>query len=153
MITDSSVNIIRDICKLMSDYGDDCAQWRIGAAANVDQVLFVDQGLARNYPWQICRRAPSADEARAIVDGFRNLSCEECPGGRDRNQAAVYVYAYLKTPGRLETANHQQVSSLIWQPFAARASAFIPGPIGKSRRSSTYRSRSRTHVPSLFLFP
>jgi hypothetical protein len=105
MISDSSVNIIRDICKLMSDGGGDCAQWRIGAAADVDHVLFVDQGVSRDYPWQICRRAPSADEARAIVVGFRNLSCEECPGGRDQNEAAVYVYAYLKNP-RLEAADH-----------------------------------------------
>ena len=104
MISENSIKIIKDICQFMAEGGGDCTQWRIGAAANAEQALFVDRGLSRDYRWQICRRAQSAEEAQAIVMGFCNLSCEECPAGRNGDGSAVYVYAYLKKP-ELETAN------------------------------------------------
>ena len=98
MISESSVNIIKDICQFMAEGGGDCTQWRIGATADIEQVLYVDQGISRNYRWQIYRRAQSAEEAQAIVMGFRNLSCEECPACQRGRGPAVYVYAYLKKP-------------------------------------------------------
>jgi hypothetical protein len=97
MISDNSVKIIQDICQFMADGGGDCAQWLVGSAADVDKVLFLDHGIPRDYRWHICRRAQSAEEARAIVQGFRNLSCEECPGSHNGAES-VYVYAYLKRP-------------------------------------------------------
>lgn len=98
MISETSVKIIKDICQFMAEGGGDCTEWRIGATADIARVKLVDQGISRNYRWQICRRAQSAEEAQAIVMGFRNLSCEECPASQGGEGPAVYVYAYLKKP-------------------------------------------------------
>jgi hypothetical protein len=99
MMPDSTITIIQDICRLMTDGRTDCSQWRIGATSNVEATLFGDCGVPRDYRWHICRKADSAAEARAIVHGFRNLSCEECPAhDKKGDESAVYVYAYLKAP-------------------------------------------------------
>ncbi len=104
MTPDTTITIIRDICRIMTDGGGDCSKWRIGSASDLESTLFGDCGVSRDYRWHICRMANSAEEARAIVQGFCNLSCEECPTRGKEDETAVYVYAYLTAPLVKQTA-------------------------------------------------
>ncbi len=99
MLSESTIKIIRDISQFISEGGGDCSEWCIGATADVELGALREQGIPPEYRWQICRCAISGPEAWAIVQGFRNLSCEEIPlGDRHGDETSVYVFAYRKTP-------------------------------------------------------
>jgi hypothetical protein len=99
MLSESTIKIIRDISQIISEGGGDCSEWCIGCTADVELRVLRDIGVPPEYRWQICRCALSGADARAIVQGFRNLSCEEVAdaNGTD-SESAVYVFAYLKRP-------------------------------------------------------
>ena len=110
MLSESTIKIIRDISQIISEGGGDCSEWCIGCTADVELRMLRGMGIPPEYRWQICRCALSPAEARAIVLGFRNLSCEAVsdPGGTGED-AAVYVFAYLKRPVMAKTAVEAQV--------------------------------------------
>jgi hypothetical protein len=106
MLSESTIKIIRDVSQIISEGGGECSEWCIGCTADVELRQLRDSGVPPEYRWQICRCALSAAEARAIVQGFRNLCCEEVadPNGTD-GDSAVYVFAYLKRPMMANTVN------------------------------------------------
>jgi hypothetical protein len=97
MLSETTIKIIRDISQIISDGGGECAEWCIGVTADVELRLLRDKGIQPEDRWQICRCAVSAVEARAIVSGFRNLSCMEVRDPGDAGGAdSVYIFAYRK---------------------------------------------------------
>ena len=97
MLSESTIKIIRDISQIISEGGGDCSEWCIGCTADVELRLLRELGIPPEYRWQICRCALSGSEARAIVQGFQNLSCEKIQDPGDTGgEAAVYVFAFLK---------------------------------------------------------
>jgi hypothetical protein len=106
MLSESTIKIIRDISQFIGDSGGECAEWHIGATSDVDLRLLRDLGIDSQYRWQVCRCALSAAEARAIVLGFKNLSCTETPDPNNADgDGAVYVFAYRRTPSRANAPN------------------------------------------------
>lgn len=104
MLSESTIKIIRDISQLISEDGGDCSDWLIGATWDVDLGVLRRLGIEPGYRWQICRCALSAADAKAIVEGFRNLSCMEvAEPDQSGVEKAVYVFAYRK-PHKWETA-------------------------------------------------
>jgi hypothetical protein len=97
MLSESTTKIIREISQFINEDGGDCSDWCVGATSDVDLGLLRSRGIGPGYHRQICRCALSAAEARAIVHGFRNLSCTEVVDPNDADgQAAVYVFAFRK---------------------------------------------------------
>ena len=95
-----AVKIIDDISRLINAFGGDCSEWHIGVATDLERELFA-RGIPLDYPWCVCRCAASAEEARAIVRGFMNLSCKGNLDGRDRvSVSAVYIFAYRQPDDR-----------------------------------------------------
>jgi hypothetical protein len=104
MLSESTIKIIRDISQLISEDGGECSDWHVGATWDVDLGVLRRLGIEPGYRWQICRCALSTAEAKAIVEGFRNLSCTEVTEpGHAKGEQTVYVFAYRK-PHRWETA-------------------------------------------------
>jgi hypothetical protein len=109
MLSESTIKIIRDISQIISEGGGDCADWCVGCTADVELRLLREFGVPPEYRWQICRCALSGSEARAIVQGFRNLSCTETPDPKDTGgEAAVYVFAYLRQPKLASAVNGRE---------------------------------------------
>jgi hypothetical protein len=110
MLSESTIKIIRDISQIISEGGGDCAEWCIGCTADVELRLLRELGIPAEYRWQICRCALSGSDARAIVQGFRNLSCKQVSDPNDTGgETAVYVFAYLKRPVMANTLNGQSI--------------------------------------------
>ncbi len=103
MLSESTIKIIRDISQFISEDGGDCSDWCVGATPDVDLGVLRKMGIGTDYRWQICRCALSVADAKAIVEGFRNLSCAEVTDSTPAaGETAVYVFAYRK-PHRWET--------------------------------------------------
>jgi hypothetical protein len=106
MLSESTIKIIRDISQIIGEAGGDCSDWCIGCTADVELRMLRESGVPPEYRWQICRCALSGSEARAIVQGFQNLSCEKIADPNDNGgETAVYVFAYLKRPMMANTVN------------------------------------------------
>lgn len=93
--TEKMADIIREFCDLNVKSGGNCSEWCIGVTDDVERRLFCELRIPRDYRWCIYRRAVSAEEARAIVQGFFNIGYETCldPKGGER---AIFVFAYRK---------------------------------------------------------
>jgi hypothetical protein len=101
MLSESTIKIIRDVSQFISEGGGDCSDWCIGATSDVDLGPLREMGIGADYRWQICRCALSAMEAKAIVQGFRNLSCTEVmDANKADDETAVYVFAFRKRQKR-----------------------------------------------------
>jgi hypothetical protein len=112
MLSESTIKIIRDISQIISEAGGECSEWSVGCTADVELRMLRENGVPPEYRWQICRCALSGSEARAIVVGFRNLSCEPVfDPNDDGGETAVYVFAYLKRPMMANTVNGQGVEA------------------------------------------
>ena len=112
MLSESTIKIIRDISQIISEAGGECSEWCVGCTADVELRMLRESGVPPEYRWQICRCALSGSEARAIVVGFRNLSCEQVFDPNDNGgETAVYVFAYLKRPMTADTVNGQRVEA------------------------------------------
>jgi hypothetical protein len=91
-----TIKIIKDISQLINASGGDCSEWRIGVATNLEREQF-GREISRDDTVSLYRCAVSAEEARAIVRGFMNLSCEGNIDDRSEvNGAAVFIYVYRK---------------------------------------------------------
>ncbi len=89
-----TVKIISDISHLINAWGGECSEWHIGVTTDLERELFA-RGIPRDHPGCLCRCAVSAQEARAIVRGFMNLSCNGNLDERDGvNGSAVYIFAF-----------------------------------------------------------
>jgi hypothetical protein len=99
MVPEASSQIIKDICQFMGVRGGECAEWRIGLTTSLDEGLFRAHEVPRDYPCYIWRLARSKTEAHAIVQGFKNLSCEVPSSEIELSEdSPVYVFAYFVTP-------------------------------------------------------
>ncbi len=100
MLSESTIKIIRDISQIISEAGGDCSEWCIGCTADVELRQLRGTAVPSEYRWRdLPLRALSSSEARSIVMGFRNLSCEGLSDPDDTGgETAVYVFAYLKRP-------------------------------------------------------
>ena len=99
MTGESTIKIIRDISQLINAGDGDCSAWHIGATSDPERQLFQERGIPRDFRWVITRRAMSAQEARAIVRGFVNLSCRLVKDSGDADyEAAVHVFAFRQPP-------------------------------------------------------
>ena len=70
--------------------------WYVGVTSDIEQGLFGDHNVPAQNEWYICRQAFTPADARAIEAGLLRLGCDG--GTKCRDDAAVFVYAYLKTP-------------------------------------------------------
>lgn len=97
MMAESSEKIINEFCELNAKAGGNCSEWCVGTTNDAERHLFEELGIPRDYPWCIHRCAISAEEARAIVEGFHNIGCEARLSPAN-NPPATFVFAYRK-PG------------------------------------------------------
>ena len=105
MMTENTAEIIREVCELNAKAGGICSDWCVGATDDAERHLFQELGIPRDYRWCIHRRAVSAKEARAIVQGFHNIGFEASFDGSD-DESALQVFAYRK----IATASENAVS-------------------------------------------
>jgi hypothetical protein len=99
MMTEVTASIVREICELNAKSRRENSDWFIGAVADVENYLFKELKIPRDYRWCLHRRATTAKEAQAIVMGFWNIGFRESRGaGAALDQSAVHVYAYAWPP-------------------------------------------------------
>ena len=76
--------------------GGACGDWYVGVTSDIEQGLFGDHNVPSQDSWYICRRTFTPADAKAIEADLVRLGCDG--GAKCRDDAAVFVYAYLKTP-------------------------------------------------------
>ena len=96
MNTESTVNIIKDICEAIGRSGNECAQWEVGVTANLEH-LSARLRIPPDFRWCVYRRASSALEAQAIAKAFWNIDCKKSSHGAEvPDKTAVYIFAFRK---------------------------------------------------------
>jgi hypothetical protein len=106
MISETTAKIIRDICDLNALDEGEGSEWHIGATGNVDQLLFTDLEIPRNYRWCMHRQVPSAREAQVIISAFRNVGFKEClRTGPVDDTSELYVFVYRNAPSLGKSAS------------------------------------------------
>jgi len=70
--------------------------WYVGVTSDIEQGLFNDHNVPSQNNWYICRQTFTPADAKAIEAYLLGLGCDG--GTKCRDDAAVFVYAYLKTP-------------------------------------------------------
>lgn len=109
MNTEKMDEIIREFCELNAKSGGNCSEWCVGVTDDVERHLYRELGIPHDYRWCIHRRAVSAEEARAIAQGFLNIGYETSPD-RNGNEFAIYVFAYRK----LAVINRDAAQNQLW---------------------------------------
>ena len=76
--------------------GGTCGDWYVGVTSDIEQGLFDDHNVPSQNEWYICRQAFTPADAKGIQADLLGLGCDG--GMKRRDDAAVFVFAYLKTP-------------------------------------------------------
>jgi hypothetical protein len=88
--------ITEEIKAHIQTQGGTCVDWYVGVTSDIEQGLFDDHNVPSQDSWYICRQAFTPADARAIEADLLHVGCDG--GAKGRNDSAVFVYAYLKTP-------------------------------------------------------
>lgn len=95
MQTKNAQTIYDEIVAHIRKQGSSASLWYAGITQDINQRLFVDHAVPKEDHWRIHHQATSSEDARKIEKALLDWGCDGGPGGG--NDAAVFVYAYLKT--------------------------------------------------------
>ena len=87
--------IVEEIEAHIRTQGGACGDWYVGVTSDIEQGLFGDHNVPSQDSWYICRRTFTHADAKAIEADLIRLGCDG--GSKRRDDAAIFVYAYLKT--------------------------------------------------------